>query len=409
MKRIIFLLLPFLPYLASAQVAKDTVTVLTIAQIPAGAIRDTTNFTFVQDNAFKKATFDSLYKYTRVKLLAAGAITSAELANALSNETGTGAAVFATNPTITLGAATGLPLSTGVTGQLPVGNGGTGQSTLAANKVLVGNGTGGVLQPTNLHWDNTNSRLGIGTNSPALPLDVRGIAIGLTGATNTFVLFAGGVYSSVASHATYFQSSRARGTEASPQAVQDGDLTFSLAAQPYNGTTFVQNAGIFFEVDGALNGTNIPSRIRFNTHSTTGYFERMRITSAGETWIGYTTDQGNYRLQVADSVYVGGNVSAAAYTTRSDYELKENIRDVGYGIQEVMQLQPVKYTYKSNGAEQLGFIAQDLGVVLPEVVSFEDNMAVFYSSIIPVLTKAIQEQQQQIEQLKQRITQLENK
>jgi hypothetical protein len=161
------------------------------------------------------------------------------------------------------------------------------------------------------------------------------------------------------------------------------------------------------DVTGEMHLQSGTTNISFRNNDNNAYL--AVITNSGNVGIGTTSPQSGYRLHVVDSVYVGGNVSASAYTTRSDYNLKDDIFDLKYGLKDILELKPVEYTYKSNGSKQLGFIAQDIGTILPEVVSFEESMSVNYQAIIPILTKAIQEQQALIKALEQRIINLENK
>lgn len=108
----------------------------------------------------------------------------------------------------------------------------------------------------------------------------------------------------------------------------------------------------------------------------------------------------------------------------SDIRDKTNIQSIGYGLAEVMSLRPVRFTWKERPeeGEKLGLIAQELQEILPEVVRDWDwkedelgqrtkveaeRLGVFYSDLIPVLIKAIQEQQESIEQLKARVEELE--
>jgi cytoskeletal protein CcmA (bactofilin family) len=118
----------------------------------------------------------------------------------------------------------------------------------------------------------------------------------------------------------------------------------------------------------------------------------------------------NGNVDISGNLTVDGNGTFGGTVTSSDRRLKSNIIESNFGLNEIMRLSPKIYNkYKSTKKEQLvskeiGFIAQEVKGIIPELVSFigeENNLyGISYDMLIPVLTKAIQEQQMQIEALK---------
>ena len=100
--------------------------------------------------------------------------------------------------------------------------------------------------------------------------------------------------------------------------------------------------------------------------------------------------------------------TGVVYGTTSDLRLKENIRPTAKGLNDVMRIQVSDFNFKSKpGSTETGFIAQQLYTVFPEVVTqggtdpSKDPWTVDYGRVTPLLTRAIQEQQDEIDLLKQ--------
>jgi len=143
---------------------------------------------------------------------------------------------------------------------------------------------------------------------------------------------------------------------------------------------------------------------------------RITIKDGGETFMNGTTDRGAYNLQVNGT----GVWGEGAYYDGSDANIKENIVNLDSSLNIVNNLKPVVFNYinasVNNDTKHLGFIAQDVYQTLENkdylgsvVRSDGDILSIAYSNIIPLLTKAIQEQQILIKALEQRIINLENK
>lgn len=95
-----------------------------------------------------------------------------------------------------------------------------------------------------------------------------------------------------------------------------------------------------------------------------------------------------------------------AYYNISDSNTKKEITYMGNGfLSKIVLLKPATYHYKFDGPDNsmlnFGFIAQSVEKIFPEcVATFSGTKMIAYSKFIPILTKGMQEQQQQIETLK---------
>lgn len=113
------------------------------------------------------------------------------------------------------------------------------------------------------------------------------------------------------------------------------------------------------------------------------------------------------------------NDGGTGWNANSDQRLKKNIQTLSSekGLAAIEKLNPVSFNWKDldSSTAQLGFIAQEVQEVFPELVSegpsiqtISKPLGLNYTGLIPALVKAIQEQQQEIDQLKQEIQLLKN-
>jgi hypothetical protein len=130
------------------------------------------------------------------------------------------------------------------------------------------------------------------------------------------------------------------------------------------------------------------------------------------TWSGDPSDAALY-FPGGTSLSAVANVAqlspAGSWTNASDGRQKTNVQDLDYGIETVMQLKPRRYNRTDVDGNYIGFVAQELKNIIPEVVlgSDETSYGVTYGELVAVAFKAIQEQQSTIIALTSRINKLE--
>lgn len=189
---------------------------------------------------------------------------------------------------------------------------------------------------------------------------------------------------------------KSNGTSNSPTTVASGDYLGAFLFYGYDGTNYIQGAGIHAEVSSTPGTNDMPSSLVFRTTAdgASTMTERMRINHAGSVRF---NSYGAGTL-VTDA---SGNITAS-----SDGRMKNVLGSFDRGLAAVCGLEPRLFQWRKDSglnAEQInaGFIAQEVLPFIPEAISEKGGMySMSDRPIIAALVNAIKELKAELDALK---------
>jgi hypothetical protein len=163
-------------------------------------------------------------------------------------------------------------------------------------------------------------------------------------------------------------------------------------------------------------------------HNSAGHGVYGTAQSSGSSYYGVYGVAGSYSSGLAradgysfvgtGTLYNSGTVYGTAFLYLSDARIKSNVHDLDQGLVTLMKLHPVSFTWNQKapdgraGKDDIGLIAQEVQKIVPEAVTKDTATgyyAVDYPKLIPILIKAVQEQQADNDRQEREIDELRQK
>ena len=252
-------------------------------------------------------------------------------------------------------------------------------------------------------YKDASGNVGIGTSTPAMPLNVVGSAT-YSGLGNAAAIFQatkntssdGGVMiGAITGNTPYIAATKLNGGTgaATPLTFITNSTEAARIDSSGNllvGTTSAVSSSNTFLVNSAKNALVIANGATADSTVLLSCIKSGSTSSTSQRYIGFSYNGGSN----GNGAIAGNGDSQATFITLSDERLKENITDLPSQLNNVMALRPVEFDYKATGGHQIGFIAQEVQDIYSDLVAEGDDgyltLAGFDKNIAR-LVKAIQE------------------
>ena len=239
-----------------------------------------------------------------------------------------------------------------------------------------------------------DGKLGVGTTSPAVMLDVRGeVAVD---------------YNATYGLRFYNQSRNNWSSIGNSSTSNDAYMVFKVGLGEALKLEHSKNAVFSGDTITVGDSHTFGNGAGDNLHIESSSGENIVINSAGGIIVLQGGGTERFRLDSSGNMSATGNITA--YGSVSDERLKENIEVIENPIEKIKNLKGVTFTYKKDGQKSTGLIAQDLEKVLPEAVyktldidlngdSEDEHLAIRYGNTVGLLVEAIKELEARVKEL----------